>query len=222
MSMPSKSEDLSGTSCNAAALGLFGAAAKFDVVLSVPHFFVVAFGRLLPATTPVEVQELIAGFPRTACTYDNFLSSPYKSGPLEEGYRPEAVMRLGIVALADGDAKPMPSTLSPGLANPFLVNFLREFFDPTVGMMRPQDPLNPHILPTEIHFLTNGMEGGALGLHDTRNGTDIADRIFLVPHVVPEDLPASPIPGQPNRTSYHSAVSASFSDRCHVSSGRPR
>jgi hypothetical protein len=87
------------------------------------------------------------------------------------------------------------------MCDPFDKQLLTLLFDTKTGIIRPQDPENPHFVPEEIHFLLNGLAGLAVDVSwggfgdystgfshkivslDAVHGTNIAERIYLVPRV---------------------------------------
>lgn len=156
------------------------------------HFLVLGWARKSSHPGAPTMMQTLANLINSIGLYDNMLNGPNFAGTIE-GTRPGGQgshMHRRYFVMARHGAMPVP-THTGNVQNPVLHQFvaLIDF------VTRPQNP-NP---PTEIHFVLMGHAGFSVDItgwgdrttgwikmildRDLANGTNIADRMYLVPLV---------------------------------------
>lgn len=161
------------------------------------HIFIIGSGRFSSHPGAMSYNDLVHDMPDNIRTYIALLRSPQYDTPLGNAYlsTPAMVFRTLTVVVAGQGTRPLPCQLSTHLTQPFLINLINAMFDQQTGVMRTNNTNEPD----EIHFLNNGLAAPTVDVQgfgdftrglservcelDTQNGTTIADRIYIVPHV---------------------------------------
>ena len=161
------------------------------------HFLCIFTARMSSHQGQPAYQNVTAGLVTTQNRYDNLLAGPLLNN-VPEGQRPggpNTPMRSYRQVIARYGARKIPIRVG-NVNNPFLINFV-------LLMQHVTRPNNPNI-PMEIHLVNMGLAGFGVDItsygdrnagffkyildQDVANGTNIAERIYIVtiaePHLV--------------------------------------